>query len=113
LTQAIREEDSPLQKEIALTAKYDFVIIDSAPGFRENTENVIKASDKVVVVLNPFLPDLSDALKILEVIKKNKKEAVIVVNRIKKKKYEVGEKQIKNMLDIKRSLGGIGVGASG
>jgi len=26
LTQAIREEDSPLQKEIALTAKYDFVI---------------------------------------------------------------------------------------
>ncbi len=26
LTQAIREEDSPLQKEIALTAKYDFII---------------------------------------------------------------------------------------
>jgi len=26
LTQAIREEDSPLQKEIALTAKYDFVV---------------------------------------------------------------------------------------
>src|SRR4030043_1304134 len=26
LTQAIREEDSPLQREIALTAKYDFVI---------------------------------------------------------------------------------------
>ncbi len=26
LTQTIREEDSPLQKEIALTAKYDFII---------------------------------------------------------------------------------------
>ena len=26
LTQTIQEEDSPLQKEIALTAKYDFII---------------------------------------------------------------------------------------
>ena len=26
LTQTIREEDSPLQKEIALTAKFDFII---------------------------------------------------------------------------------------
>lgn len=81
-------------------SKYDFVIIDSAPGFRENTENVIKASDKVVVVANPFLPDLSDALKIMEVIKKNKKEVVFVINRVKGKKYELGEEEIKDMLDI-------------
>jgi len=85
-------------------SKYDFVIIDSAPGFRENTENVIKASDKVVIVVNPFLPDLSDAMKTLDVVRKNKKEVVFVVNRVKGKKYELGEKEIKSMLDAKKII---------
>jgi len=80
---------------------YDFVIIDSAPGFRENTENIIKASDKILVITTPQIPDVSDALKLAEFIRKKKKRPIVVVNRRKKKKYELSKEQIMEMLDVK------------
>ncbi|MBI2543286.1 MAG: MinD/ParA family protein [Candidatus Aenigmarchaeota archaeon] len=82
-------------------SEYNYVIIDSAPGFRENTENVIRASDKIVIVTNPYLPDVSDSLKLMELVEKNRKEAIVVVNKVRGKKYEMTEAQIKKMLDIK------------
>ncbi len=85
-------------------SKYDFVVIDSAPGFRENIENVIKASDKIVVVTNPYLPDVTDAMKIVEMVRKSKKDVVVVVNKIKGKKYELDEDAIKDMLDVRKLI---------
>lgn len=84
----------------AALSDYDVVIVDSAPGFRENTENIIKSSEKVVVVANPYIPDITDALKMMELIKKYKKKVIVVINKIRNKKYELGENQIKEMLDV-------------
>ncbi|OYT42413.1 MAG: hypothetical protein B6U78_01245 [Candidatus Aenigmarchaeota archaeon ex4484_224] len=84
------------------TSEYNFVIIDSAPGFRENVPHIIKASDHVLIVTNPYLPDVTDALKLLEVVKKYKRKFTVIVNRIKKKKYELSDEQIKDMLDVKK-----------
>jgi len=86
------------------TSAYDFVIIDSAPGFRENVPHIIKASDKILVVTTPQIPDVTDALKLIELIRridrKREKEIVVVVNRVKRKSYELSEEQIKRMLDV-------------
>ncbi len=86
------------------TSAYDFVIIDSAPGFRENVPYIIKASDKILVITTPQIPDVTDALKLIELIRRidraRKKEVIIVVNRVKRKDYELNEKQIKKMLDV-------------
>jgi len=82
-------------------SEYNFVIVDSAPGFRENIENIIRASDKILVVTNPYLPDVTDAMKLIELVKKNRKKPIIVVNKVKGKKYELNEDSIKEMLDVK------------
>ena len=84
------------------TSEYNFVIIDSAPGFRENVPNIIKASDQVIIVTNPYVPDVTDALKLLELVKKYSKKVTVVINRIKKKKYELGKEEIKDMLGVKK-----------
>jgi len=84
------------------SSEYDFVIIDSAPGFRENVPDVIKASDQIIIVTNPYVPDVTDALKLLELVKKYDRKVIVVVNRIRKKKYELSKEEIMDMLGVKK-----------
>jgi len=81
-------------------SEYDFVIIDSAPGFGPNVIEVMKASDKLLVVTTPNIPDVTDAIKIIELAKKMKKEVYVVLNRVKKEKYELKEDRIKELFDV-------------
>ena len=80
-------------------SEYDFVIIDSSPGFGGNVIDVIKTSDKVLVVTTPNVPDVTDALKIVDLARKMKKKVYVVLNKVKGKKYELKEDKIKDMLE--------------
>ena len=94
------EKLKSLASELA-SSDYDVVVIDSSPGFGQDVEDVIRASNKVVVVTNPHIPDVSDALKIVEMARKQKRDVVVVVNRLRNKKFELDSEQIKKMLDVK------------
>ena len=93
------EKLSNLASKLA-ESEYDFVVIDSAPGFRENTENVIRASDIVLLITTPQIPDVTDTLKIMALVKKYRKKYIVVLNRVKNKKYELKKEKIMDMLDI-------------
>ena len=84
------------------TSQYDFVIIDGPPGFGESVDKLIKASDKIIVVVNPFLPDISDASRIIQKIRKYKKDFVVVVNKCKKRDYEMKIEEISKLLNTKK-----------
>ena len=81
-------------------SEYDFVIIDSAPGFGSNVINVMKASDKLLIVTNPNIPDVTDAIKIVELAKKMKKEVHVVLNKVSGEKYELKEDKVKELFDV-------------
>jgi septum site-determining protein MinD len=58
------------------------VLIDSPPGVGKDVENVIRAADEVVVVTNPEIPAVTDALKVIQVSKELGTEPVgIVINK--------------------------------
>lgn len=78
----------------------DFVIIDSAAGFGEELLDTLKASDEIVVVVNPELLAVTDALKTIRVAKRmGKNISGIIVARTKGKEYEMSFPSIKSMLE--------------
>lgn len=82
------------------SSKYDFVIIDCAPGFGKDVQAAIKAVDELLIVTTPQIPDVDDALKIMELVKMmGKKITGVVVNRVQGRKYELGIEQLEKTFD--------------
>ena len=64
----------------------DLVLLDSAPGIGVEAKSAINASDEVIVVTNPDVASVTDALKIAKVVRENGKNVYgVVVNRVKEK----------------------------
>ncbi len=83
-----------------LKEKFDFVIFDSAAGFGEEVMAVIEASEEIIVVTNPEMPAVTDALKAVKVAReKNKNVTGIIITRHKNAKYEMPLSSIKSMLE--------------
>ncbi len=83
----------------------DCVIIDSAAGLGEEAISVIDMADELIVVTNPEMPAITDALKTIKLAEKMKKTVLgIIVNRVKKNKIEMSPEVVKEMLE-KQILG--------
>ncbi|MEK6954674.1 MAG: P-loop NTPase [Candidatus Micrarchaeota archaeon] len=81
---------------------YDYVIVDSPPGITEDVEAILEACDKVVIVTTPDIPSITSASKIVSLCKDVKTEVVgIVANRITNSNYELSEKEIESMSEVK------------
>ena len=86
-----------LKEKISQTfSDYDFVLIDSAPGLGREALLSIEASDEALYVANPSLPSVIDISKCSQVasIKNMAKPIGIVVNRVKKRGYELKNDEI-------------------
>ncbi len=78
----------------------DFVIFDSAAGFGEEAIEVINAADEIIIITNPEMPAVTDALKAVKVAKNMGKEVKgVIVTRHKGAKYEMPLSSIKSMLE--------------
>jgi len=83
-----------------LKEKYDFIIFDSAAGFGEEVMAVIEASEEIIVVTNPEMPAVTDALKAVKVAReKNKNVTGVIITRHKNARYEMPLSSIKSMLE--------------
>lgn len=83
-----------------LSKSCDYVIIDSAAGFGEEVIAVIEAADEIIIVTNPEMPAVTDALKSVKVSREMGKEINgIIVTRHKGAKYEMPLSSIKSMLE--------------
>ncbi len=79
----------------SLSKKYDFVLVDGAPGIDREALSVVEASDEVIVVTNPEMPAITDAIKIIEVAKKNNAKIIgLVINKRRNRDYELAAKEI-------------------
>lgn len=79
----------------------DYVVLDSAAGFPEEVLSSIDAGDEIVVVTNPELPAVTDALKAIKIVRNKGKDVKgVIVTRYKGEKYEMPLNSIKNMLEV-------------
>jgi len=78
----------------------DYVIIDSAAGFGEEVIAVIDSADEIIIVTNPEMPAVTDALKSVKVARgKGKIINGVIVNRHRNANYEMPLSSIKSMLE--------------
>ena len=66
----------------AIKRKYDFIIIDSPPSITFETMQVVKASDRVFVPVQPSPVDLMATLPFLKIAKQERKNPIIILNRV-------------------------------
>lgn len=85
----------------SLLGKANYVIIDCAAGLGREALSAISASDETLIITNPDIPSVTDALKIIKIAEEsNLKVLGVVVNRIKGKDYELTPEQIFEMLGV-------------
>lgn len=64
---------------------FDFVLLDSAPGFGREAITAIKFSEEIIIVSNPTISSLFDSIKCFQLANKlNKKVLGIIINRYEK-----------------------------
>jgi septum site-determining protein MinD len=79
----------------------DFVIFDSAAGLGDEAIDSLEAADEVIIVTNPEIPAVTDALKTSKLVEELGKEVLgIVVTRVKGNKSEMPISNIRDMLEL-------------
>lgn len=78
----------------------DYVIFDTAAGFGDEVMAILEAGEDIIVVTNPEMPAITDALKAVKVARNLGKDVRgVVVTRHKNAKYEMPLSSIKSMLE--------------
>lgn len=79
----------------------DFVLYDSAAGLGEEAVSSMEAADELIIVTNPEIPAVTDALKTSKLAEELGKPILgVIVTRVKNSKTEMPLTNIKEMLDL-------------
>jgi septum site-determining protein MinD len=79
----------------------DFVIYDSAAGLGEEAIAAIEPSDELIIVTNPEIPAVTDALKTAKLVEQmGKKIRGVIVTRVRNSKHEMPIENIEEMLEL-------------
>ncbi len=79
----------------------DFVIYDSAAGLGEEAIAALEAADELIIVTNPEIPAVTDALKTSKVIEELGKEVRgVIVTRVRGSRSEMPIMNVKDMLEL-------------
>ena len=78
----------------------DFILIDTAAGLGKEALASIKAADEMIMVTNPEMPALTDALKLSRIAKDFETHNLgVIVNKVKGLSHEVSDKGIEDFLE--------------
>lgn len=78
----------------------DYILIDSAAGLGEEAKAAIKAADEIILVTNPEMSSVTDALKTIKFAEQMKKPVLgVIITRYSGDKYEMDLESIKDMLE--------------
>ncbi|MDD5416532.1 MAG: cell division ATPase MinD [Candidatus Aenigmarchaeota archaeon] len=84
-----------------LLGRADIIIVDAAAGLGKEALAAVNVADELVIVTNPELPAVTDALKTVKVAEQfGTKVLGVVVNRMRGLKHELPLDDIQSMLEI-------------
>lgn len=79
----------------------EIILIDGAAGLGKEATAIMELADELVIVTNPDLPALTDALKAIKVAgAMGTKVLGVVVNRVRGQSHEMSVTDIRSMLDV-------------
>ena len=79
----------------------DIVIYDSAAGLGEEAIAAIESADELIIVTNPEIPAVTDALKTAKLIEQlGKTVKGVIITRVRNSKTEMPISNIKEMLEL-------------
>tara|TARA_Y100000034_G_C6848545_1_gene384679 strand:+ start:615 stop:1391 length:777 start_codon:yes stop_codon:yes gene_type:complete len=79
----------------------DYVIIDSAAGLGNEAISTIELADELVIVTNPEIPAITDALKTIKIAEKMKKPVLgVIITKVRKDDIEMSPETVKEMLEV-------------
>jgi len=79
----------------------DYIIVDSAAGLGNEAVSVIDMADELIIVTNPEMPAITDALKAIKVAEQMKKPVLgVIITRVKKNDIEMQPEAVKEMLEV-------------
>ncbi len=79
----------------------DYIFIDAAAGLGREAMSAIEAADDIIVVVNPELPSVLDALKTIKLARRMGKHVLgAVVNRRAHEGHELSNEDIADFLDV-------------
>lgn len=80
---------------------YDIALLDSPPGLGRGIAPTIDITDEILVVTNPEIPAITDALRLVEVAKiAGVPITGVVLNRVRKEKYELSTPEVESVFDV-------------
>ncbi|MBU3896311.1 MAG: cell division ATPase MinD [Nanoarchaeota archaeon] len=84
-----------------LLGKSDIIIIDAAAGLGKEALAAVNVADELIIVTNPELPAVTDALKTVKVAEQfGTKILGVVLNRYRGLKHEMVIEDIQHMLEV-------------
>ncbi len=84
-----------------LFSNFDYVLVDSAPGFGKEALISLNLSNEVIFVINPIIPSVIDTYKAIKLVRSlNLKPLGIVLNQVRGKKYEITEKEVVQVTNL-------------
>ncbi|MBT3405414.1 P-loop NTPase [archaeon] len=79
----------------------EYVIVDSAAGLGGEAMAAIKMADELILVTNPEMPAITDALKAIKMAEKEKIPVMgVIMTKVKKNKIEMQPETVKEMLEV-------------
>jgi len=79
----------------------EHIIVDCAAGLGREASCAIEIADEVIIITNPEMPAITDALKAIKVAEQLKKPIKgVIVTRVKKDKIELSPEVVKEMLEV-------------
>ena len=79
----------------------EYVIVDSAAGLGNEALSLIQMADELIIVTNPEMPALTDALKAIKIAEQMKRPILgVIVTRVKRKDFETQPDTVREMLEV-------------
>ena len=84
-----------------LREKAEIIIIDTAPGFGEETNTIMKASGEIILITTPDLTAITDCLKSARMARDFGVKVVgVVVTKVNESDFEIPLKNIETILEV-------------
>ena len=78
----------------------DYVLVDCAAGLGKEAQDIIEMGDELIIITNPEMPAIADALKTVRLAEELKKPVRgILITRVRKDKIEMNSETVKEMLE--------------
>lgn len=79
----------------------NYIVVDSSAGLGNEATSAIDLADEIIIVTNPEMPALTDALKTIKLVEQFGKPILgVIVTRVKKDDIEMQPEIVKEMLEI-------------